>query len=164
MGEEPMRRISTATILLVIGVFLAGFLSHLLYQRWTGLRQEGVGYPVTFSPLAPVAQSEADIPMVEAVEVEKVKALSGIRAKVRGRIYRVGHSTKSDTYFLNFGPSRSSFTGVIFSSALQLFEKSKIHPMDYDGREVELTGEIRNDPKYGLEMILEEPSQIRLLD
>lgn len=159
-----MRRTSTATILLVIGAFLTGLLSHFLYQRWTSPPQGGDGYPVTFSALAPPAQSEAEIPLVEAAEVEKVKALSGVRARVRGRIYRVGHSTKSDTYFLNFGPSRASFTGVIFSSALQLFEQRKIHPMNYEGREVELTGEIKNDPKYGLEMILEEPSQIRLLD
>ncbi|MFQ5916476.1 MAG: hypothetical protein ACE5I0_01550 [Candidatus Binatia bacterium] len=159
-----MRRISTTTVFLVIGAFLTGFLSHLLYQRWTSAPRKEQGYPVTFSPLPPATQSKADIPLVEAAELEKVKALSGNRARVRGRIYRVGHSTKSDTYFLNFGPSRSSFTGVIFSSALLLFEQSKIHPKDYEGREVELTGNIKDDPKYGLEMILEEPSQIKLLD
>ena len=159
-----MRQTSTATVFLVLGAFLAGFLSHLLYLRWTSPPQRERGYPVTFSPLSPLAQSKAEIPLVEAAELEEVRALTGNRARVRGRIYRVGHSTKSDTYFLNFGPSRSSFTGVIFSSALQLFEQSKIHPKDYEGREVELTGNIKNDPKYGLEMILEEPSQIKLLD
>lgn len=125
---------------------------------------ERAGIPCDIFPSPPLAQSKADIPLVEAAELEEVRALSGNRARVRGRIYRVGHSTKSDTYFLNFGPSRSSFTGVIFSSALQLFEQSKIHPKDYEGREVELTGNIKNDPQYGLEMILEEPSQIKLLD
>ncbi len=159
-----MRQTSTTTVFLVLGAFLAGFLSHLLYLRWTSPSQRERGYPVTFSPLPPLAQSKAEIPLVEAAELEEVRALAGNRARVRGRIYRVGHSTKSDTYFLNFGPSRSSFTGVIFSSALQLFEQSKIHPKDYEGREVELTGNIKNDPQYGLEMILEEPSQIKLLD
>ncbi len=159
-----MRRISPVTIFLLIGTFLAGFLSHLLYQRWTDHPKVGQGYPVTFSRLAPAAKTEVEIPLVEAAEVEKVKTLAGNRARVRGRIFRVGHSTKSDTYFLNFGPSRSSFTGVIFSSALELFERSKINPKKYEGREVELTGKIRNDQRYGLEMILEEPSQIRLLD
>jgi len=159
-----MRRISPAAIFLLIGTFLAGFLSHMLYQRWTDRPKVGKSYPVTFSRLAPAATTEVEIPLVEAAEVEKVKALAGNRARVRGRIFRVGHSTKSDTYFLNFGPSRSSFTGVIFSSALELFERSKINIKKYEGREVELTGKIKNDQKYGLEMILEEPSQIRLLD
>lgn len=159
-----MRRISPAAIFLLIGIFLAGFLSHLLYQRWTNHPKVRQGYPVTFSRLAPAAKTESEIPLVEAAEVEKVKSLAGNRARVRGRIFRVGHSTKSDTYFLNFGPSRSSFTGVIFSSALELFERSNINLKKYEGREVELTGKIRNDQRYGLEMILEEPSQIRLLD
>lgn len=159
-----MRRISPAAIFLLIGIFLAGFLSHLLYQRWTNHPKVRQGYPVTFSRLAPAAKTESEIPLVEAAEVEKVKSLAGNRARVRGRIFRVGHSTKSDTYFLNFGPSRSSFTGVIFSSALELFERSKINIKKYEGREVELTGRIKNDQRYGLEMILEEPSQIRLLD
>ena len=30
----------------------------------------------------------------------------GNRARIRGRVFRVGHSAKSNTYFLNFGPSR----------------------------------------------------------
>lgn len=159
-----MRRISPAAIFLLIGTFLAGFLSHLLYQRWTERTKVGQGYAVTFSRLAPAAKTEVEIPLVEAAELEKVKALAGSRARVRGRIFRVGHSTKSDTYFLNFGPSRSSFTVVIFSSAVELFERSRINLKKYEGREVELTGKIKNDQRYGLEMILEEPSQIRLLD
>lgn len=159
-----MTRISRYTFLLVIVAFLAGFLSHLLYRRWARLPHEERGYPVTFSPLAPTPQSEADIPLLEAAEVERIRALAGNWAKVRGRIYRVGHSAKSNTYFLNFGPARSSFTGVIFSSALELFERGKIDPTNYEGREVELRGEIRNHPRYGLEMILEDPSQIKLLD
>ena len=84
--------------------------------------------------------------------------------RFRGRVYRVGHSAKSNTYFLNFGPSRSSFTVVIFASALESFEKQKIRPNGYEGREVELAGEIKDHPKYGVEMILEDPSQIKVLD
>ncbi|MGH7829646.1 MAG: hypothetical protein ACREP8_05665, partial [Candidatus Binatia bacterium] len=94
----------------------------------------------------------------------RIKELAGSQAKVRGRIYRVGHSAKSDTYFLNFGPARSSFTAVIFSSSRELFERRKVPPQIYEGREVEILGEIRDHPQYGLEMILEDPSQIRVLD
>ncbi|MCH8056160.1 MAG: hypothetical protein IH857_08440 [Deltaproteobacteria bacterium] len=159
-----MRRISLGTVILVVGAFVAGFLSHFLYQRWTVPFPKGQGYPVTFSPLPPPAPRQAEIPLVQAREVEKIRGLAGNQARVRGRVYRVGHSAKSDTYFLNFGPSHSSFTGVIFASSLELFEKKEIHPKSYEGREVELVGEIKDHPEYGLEMILEDPSQIKVLD
>lgn len=150
--------------LLVSGAFLAGLISHLLYQRWTAPVTAGQGYPVTFSPLPPPAQKQVEIPLIEAREVEKIRGLAGSQARIRGRVYRVGHSAKSNTYFLNFGPSRSSLTAVIFASATELFEKQKIRPQSYEGREVELTGEIKDHPKYGVEMILEDPSQIKVLD
>ena len=159
-----MRRIDPGTTLLVAGAFLAGLLSYFLYQRWTTPAPEGQGYPVTFSPLPPPAVRQTEIPILQAREVEKIRALAGNQARVRGRVYRVGHSAKSNTYFLNFGPSRSSFTAVIFASALEAFEKQKISPKSYEGREVELTGEIKDHPKYGVETILEDPSQIKVLD
>lgn len=159
-----MRRSSLGTAFLVVGAFLAGFLSHLLYQRWTLPLPERQGYPVIFSPLPPRAPRQAEIPLLQARDVEKIKGLAGKQARVRGRVYRVGHSDKSNTYFLNFGPSRSSFTAVIFASSLELFERKKLHPGNYEGKEVELIGEIRDHPQYGLEMILEEPLQIKVLD
>ena len=151
------------TALLVAAAFAAGLLSHLLYQRWSAPAPEGRGYPVVFSPLPP-APPPVEAPLLEARDVEKIRALAGQRARIKGRVFRVGHSAKSDTYFLNFGPSQSSFTGVIFASALPSFEKQKIRPRNYEGKELELTGEIKDHPKYGVEMILEDPSQIKLLD
>ena len=159
-----MRRIDPGTALLVAGAFLAGLLSYSLYQRWTTPVPGGQGYPVSFSPLPPPSPRPAEIPLLEAREVEKIRALAGNQARIRGRVYRVGHSAKSNTYFLNFGTSRSSFTAVIFASALEAFEKQKISPKSYEGREVELTGEIKDHPKYGVEAILEDPAQIKLLD
>ena len=151
------------TTLFIIAAYLAGFLSHLFYQKWTRSTHEIQGYPVTFSPLPPPTQSREKPPVVDAKNLGKIRELEGNRARVRGRIYRVGHSSKSNTYFLNFGPSRSSFTGVVFYSALERIKQSKISLMYYKGREVEITGEIRNHPRFGLEIILEDPSQIRLL-
>ena len=104
------------------------------------------------------------MPLLQARDIDKIKAMSGRPARIQGRVYRVAHSTKSNTYFLNFGPSRSSLTGVIFSSATGLFERKKIDPKSYEGKEVEIQGEVKDHPKYGLEIILEEPSQIRVLD
>ncbi|MEK6561959.1 MAG: hypothetical protein AABZ59_02150 [Candidatus Binatota bacterium] len=159
-----MKRLSIGTAVLVAGAFLAGLFSHLLYQRWSAPGLEGQGYSVSFSPLPPPAPRPAEIPLLEAREVEKIRALNGNQARIRGRVYRVGHSAKSNTYFLNFGPSRAAFTAVIFASALESFEKQKIRPATFEGKEVELTGEIKDHPKYGVEMILEDPAQIKVLD
>lgn len=164
MGQETVRTVAPATLLVVIGAFLAGFLSHLFYQRWSVPSSESQGYPVSFSPLPAPAPKPVEIPTVEAREVEKIRALAGNQAKIRGRVYRVGHSSKSDTYFLNFGPARGSFTAVIFASALALFEKGKLHPKGFEGKDLELTGEIKDHPQYGLEMILEDPSQVKVLE
>jgi hypothetical protein len=53
---------------------------------------------------------------------------------------------------------------VVFASALEQFEQRSISLTRYQSRPVELIGEIRNHSKCGLEMILEEPSQIQPLD
>jgi len=159
-----MIEIRRVTLLFAVGAFVAGLVAHVLYHRWAGTGAPGRAYPVSYSPLPALAHKQHETPVVHARETEKLKGLAGTRAKVRGRVFRVGHAAKSDTYFLDFGPSRASFTGVIFASAVGLFEKRGIRPMSYEGREVELSGEIKDHPKYGLEMILEDPEQIRLRD
>ncbi|HWP23529.1 MAG TPA: hypothetical protein VNM15_05015 [Candidatus Binatia bacterium] len=174
-----------ATPLMILAAFLAGFLAHGLYRRWNPPAQEagrlgspasdptdGKGaepksYRVSFAPLPALTRPEeapAELPVVVAREVEKVRALTGKLARVRGRVYRVGHSAKSNTYFLNFGPSRESLTAVIFASAVELFEKNKMAPAMFENREVEITGTVRDHPQYGLEMIIENPKQIKLVN
>jgi hypothetical protein len=164
----------------VLVAFLAGFVSHVLYQRWNpsvpatdanpGKNSEfrfGVepqSFPVTFLPTPPSVQVQADMPLMQAREVEKIRRLTGNQARIRGRVFRVGHSAKSNTYFLNFGPSREALTAVIFASAAELFEKNNLQPKAFEGREVELHGEIKDHPQYGLELILEHPAQIKMLD
>jgi len=146
---------------LIVGAFAAGFFSHLLYRRWTGPVSEGARTDsVRYVP----APKPVAVPVVEAREVEKLKQLAGTQVRVRGRIYRVGHSQRSNTYFLNFGPARSALTGVIFSSAVEVFQKKGIDPRSYEGREVELLGEIKDHPKFGLEIVLEDPGQVKLLN
>ena len=176
-----MTRISgvTAGVLLA---FFAGLSTHVLYQRWNpppelqqsslDIRQDSSakdGEPaihrVSFVPLAPSAEeTAAELPVVAAREVEKIRALAGRQARIRGRVFRVGHAAKSNTYFLNFGPSRDALTAVIFNSVTELFEKSKQPPKAYENREVELTGFVKDHPQYGLEVILEHPKQIKALD
>lgn len=177
-----MKPLRPATLVAVMAVFLAGFASHMLYQRWNpavpetkadtltspsseqliGLEQQG--YRVTFAPLPAPAPTEAASQWVQAREVEKIRRLAGSQARIRGRVFRVGHSAKSNTYFLNFGPSREALTAVIFASAVELFEKNKLQPKSLEGKDVELHGQIKDHPQYGLEVILENPAQIKVLD
>lgn len=130
-------------------------------------RVESTSHPVSFLPLSerPRAEEEAkELEKIVARDVDKLRALIGQRARVYGRVFRVGHAAKSNTYFLNFGPSREALTAVIFSSAVALFERNKQSPKQFENREVEIIGLIKDHPQYGLEMILEHPRQIKIVN
>jgi hypothetical protein len=173
------------TSFLVLLLFFAGFSSHVLYQRWnppkletqqsSPANQSGPlpasgepqSYPVSFAPsslLPAVEESTTETPLVVAREVEKIRALTGRQARIRGRVFRVGYSAKSNTYFLNFGPSREALTAVIFSSAVELFERNKQPPRNFENKDVEIIGAIKDHPQYGLEVVVENPRQIKIID
>lgn len=161
----------TWTAAAIGGAFVLGMAAHFFYQRWNhppgNARSSAPAeqrYLVTYVPSSEPPPQPAELPLVQASDLRKLRQLAGSPARVRGRVYRVGHSARSNTYFLNFGPARSAFTGVIFASAAESFERSKINLLQYEGREVELSGEIKDDPRYGLEMILEDPANIKVLN
>lgn len=125
---------------------------------------EPASFPVVFVPSSPPgAAGPEEAPLLEARDVERIRGLAGRRARIRGRIFRVGHSSRSNTYFLDFGPSREALTAVIFASAVELFEKSRLPPKSLEGKEIEIQGEIRDHPQYGLEVVLESPAQLKVL-
>jgi hypothetical protein len=178
-------RHSAGTLFVVLLAFFAGFLSRVLYQRWNPPAletQQAIpgnqswqapdsavpqSYPVSFMPLSlPPGSDEiaAEIPVIIARDVEKIRVLAGKQARIRGRVFRVGHSAKSNTYFLNFGPSPEALTAVIFSSAVELFEKNKQAPKNFENREVEIIGAIKDHPQYGLEIVVENPKQIKIVN
>ncbi len=154
------RRVSLGVVVFVGCVaFGLGALAHYAYEQWQGREGGEHGYPVTFAPTPQV-----ELPVVAAQDILRLRELAGTEVRVRGRIYRVGFSAKSNTYFLDFGPSREAFTAVIFASAVPAFTAVQIDPRTYEGKEVEVRGRIRDHPRYGLEMAVEEPGQIRLLE
>ena len=172
-----MKDLSPARSISLLAAFFAGFFTLLLYQRWNpsildhsttsdvARLQPPSALPtfaVTFAHL-PAGEQPAEPPVLPALAVEKIRALAGKSARIRGRVFRVGHSARTNTYFLNFGPSRSALTAVIFASAVDVFEQHKVSPKGFDGKEVELRGEIKDHPQYGLEIVLENPSQIKIL-
>lgn len=176
-----MRSRSPFTLLIAFFLFISGFASHLLYVRWTSDQvaldnspnpeipsttpDEGAlqSYRVTFLPLAAPVEKAPDLPVLAARDVDQIRGLAGNPARIRGRVFKVGHAAKSNTYFLNFGPSREALTAVIFASAVELFEKKQLPPTGFDGKEVEVHGTVKDHPQYGLEVILESPAQIRIV-
>jgi hypothetical protein len=163
VGEEEVSRVPSAALLVAVA-FVAGLAVHVLYQRWSGPSAGEQSHSVVFVPAPASLPPPADLPLVQAREVDKIKGLAGSQAKIRGRVFRVGLSEKSNTYFLDFGPSRDSFTAVIFASAVDLFEKKNLPPKKFEGKEIEISGEIKDHPQYGLEMILESPDQVKVID
>jgi hypothetical protein len=185
MGKEAIVPRAVGNILAILLVFGAGFFTHVLYQRWNPPTSDtaagrvslpdvpdgtasmaGQAHRVTYMPLAQVVadgEQAAEVPAFVAKDVEKIRVLTGKQARVRGRVFRVGHSAKSNTYFLNFGPSREALTAVIFSSGVELFEKSKLLPKNFENKEIEVIGEIKDHPQYGLEIIIENPKQLKIL-
>jgi hypothetical protein len=182
MGEKTLKAFQPATAVALALAFLGGLFSHLFYQRWNPpselsaqnddplvLGDENQGgavqsYRVSFAPLSLPVEARPEPPLLQAREVDKIRALSGTQARVRGRVFRVGHSGKSNTYFLNFGPSREALTAVIFASAAELFERQKLQLKSFEGKEIEIVGEIKDHPQYGLELIVENPAQVRILN
>jgi hypothetical protein len=178
MGEKTLKVFQPSSLLAIVLAFSSGFLGHWLYQRWNPslpeVRQETgrdanlpageQRYRVSFAPLSLPAVAQSERPLLQAREVDKIRALSGGQARVRGRIFRVGHSGKSNTYFLNFGPSREALTAVVFASAVDLFQEKKLQLKHFEGKEVEVAGEIKDHPQYGLELIIEGPDYIKVLN
>jgi hypothetical protein len=175
-----VKRWLTSKAVAIAAAFLAGFFTYSLYLRWrspflevpaasqgkhsseSALIAPG-NHPVTYRPAEAFREKAGERPALQARDIERIRGLIGQRARIRGRIFRVGYSAKSNTYFLNFGPAREALTGVIFASAVELFENSNLLPRNFEGKEVEIEGEIKDHPQYGLELILENPSQIKVV-
>jgi hypothetical protein len=184
MGAQAMNRGTSGTAALLLLAFCAGLMTHMLYERWTsGISEpailpveaplltsptpEASSFRVTFVPSPPKAvpdANSAELTPIVARDVEKIRLHVGQQARIRGRVFRVGHSAKSNTYFINFGPTKEALTAVIFNSAVELFEKNKQLPTQFENREVEVFGLVKDHPQYGLEIILEDPRQIKILN
>ena len=81
---------------------------------------------------------------------------------VKGKVLNAHKSDKC--VYLNFGQDwRNDFTGVIFNDTLAAFAKEGIDPVVfYKNKEIEIIGRIKE--YNGPEIIINSPSQIRVLD
>lgn len=162
ISKAQIKKASTPAFIVL--ALIGGFFLHITYQRWTAAPQPivGSGSPVAVSPSA-TPKPPDDPSFIAARDVDKIRPLAGSQATIRGRVYRVGKSTRSNTYFINFGPSRASLTAVIFPSVVERFEQAQLAPKNFEGKEIEITGEVKDHPQYGLEIILEDPGQVKII-
>lgn len=109
------------------------------------------------------SEEPEETPELVATDLRALKKHVGEEVTVQGRVMRVGYSERSNTYFLDFSKDRDGLTVVIFSSAVEKFKRLGIDITSYEGAQVEVLGELIDHPEYGLEIIVEEPSQIRVL-
>jgi len=80
-----------------------------------------------------------------------------------GKVAKIGTSTKSGIYFLNFDlGNKKEFTVVIFKKVADQFKESKIDIKSFEGKNVQVTGQVINSPQYGLEIILDIPDHLKL--
>lgn len=117
-----------------------------------------------WSEARPWQSEPREIVTISATDLRALRKHVGDEVSVQGQVIRVGYSERSNTYFLNFSEDQEGFTVVIFSSAVEKFERLGISILDYEGAQVDVMGELIDHPEYGLEIIVEEPSQIRILD
>lgn len=132
-------------------------LAYLYAKEFNELWYHGVSYSEVKTP-------SRDFPLVSAQDLECLKKNARKVVKVYGEVLRVYYSERSNTHFLHFGHDRSSFSVVIFSTAGEKFLEQGLDPKYYAGKKVELFGRVVDHPKYGLEMIVEDPSQIKLIE
>lgn len=102
-------------------------------------------------------------PELSATDISGLRANAGEDVVVHGKVIRIGYSERSNTYFLDFS-TEEGLTVVIFSSTAAKFNRLNLSILAYEGAEIEIEGELIDHPEYGLEIVVEEPSQIRLID
>jgi len=120
---------------------------------------------------APREENSVDIPLVEnedseikitgTIDYTEADNFVGEYKTVRGKVVQIYYSAKSDTTFLNFC---SNYQGCPFSSVVFSSDKSKFGDLNqYEGKTVEITGLIKTY-KGSAEIILNNPSQIKIVD
>lgn len=99
---------------------------------------------------------------LRAGDIIKLKQYTDKEVVVRGIVKEVFHSVKSDTYFLNFGPRGNSLSCVIFKDPAQRFFEKGLNPFSFEGKDVLVRGILHEHKEYGLQIIIEEVSQIHI--
>jgi len=119
-------------------------------------------YEKVFEKLWRRSKKTKRVPVINGNNILMVKKYAGKYVRVKGKVLRVGKSHKGHR-FLDFGMSRDALTVVIWKEEVAELKKMGINLDELEGRAIEVTGTIIDQPKYGLEIIINEPEDIKIL-
>ncbi|MFM8594084.1 MAG: hypothetical protein ACKOCK_06815 [Chloroflexota bacterium] len=123
----------------------------------------GVVPPIVIAPTPQVPPVKTQ-PVVELADIEKH---IGQIVDFRGYVHAVQRSQSSGTVFVKFEKTKSPVQGfrlVIFNSYLDAWRKAQIDWESYAGRHVLVHGVIRDDPNWGIQMLIDRPELIKVVE
>ena len=152
-------------ILLVLPLILSGCAYKIVRDDSGNSGNQGLtkqeSEPLTSQAQTPAAQTSSVVDKTEAIDYTQATNFVGNNKTVQGSVVKVYYSAKSDTTFLNFC---SSYSGCPFSSVVFSSDKSKFGDINqYEGKTVEITGLVTTY-KGSAEIILKNPSQIKIVE
>lgn len=95
------------------------------------------------------------------VSVNDAPKYVGQYATVQGKVLKVEPSKTGTTFFLRLTPQQNGFTVVIFPSVVALFKKDKIDVKSFEGKTIQVNGNIKFYQEYGYEILLDKPESIK---
>ncbi|MCD6223680.1 MAG: DUF1669 domain-containing protein [Deltaproteobacteria bacterium] len=104
----------------------------------------------------PLKFNAESLKIIDAENINEILENAGFFVRIRGKISEV-YLSSSKTYFLHFKGNKQ-FKIVIFKNINLNYD-----PFSLRGKTVEIWGRIFNTEKYGLEIIIDLPEQIRIL-
>ena len=81
---------------------------------------------------------------------------------VEGPVVTVGQTPNGSMNFLNFSKERNGFTVVIRKNTADQIKANGITLSSLQGQTVQVTGKVDNNPKYGLQIMLDNPAGIKV--
>ena len=107
----------------------------------------------------------AEIPKLNANNVEKIKNHKGKIVTIHGQVINTAFSKNEKVRYLNFGDDFTKcFSVVIFSRHMKKFEEQNIEPIDfYINKTVAITGKVKIYKDHP-EIIVAKPEQIQILE
>ncbi|HDI82703.1 hypothetical protein DRQ17_04710 [bacterium] len=105
---------------------------------------------------------EIETKVVNGNNTREVKDYVGRTVYVKGKVYN-WHISRKGNLFIDFGKTRKSFTFVMWSEGVKELKKRGFPFEKLDNGYVKVYGKIIDHPKYGLEILTDDPDAIEIV-
>ncbi len=105
----------------------------------------------------------------EVIGLDQIQEYIGRAAVVQDYVYNV-HRSQKGTFFIKFEPLEQAprpfdgFKVVIFNDLAQNWERAGLSPLMYQQRTIRVRGVIQQHPEWGLEILVNSPRVIQIVD